>query len=435
MRQSYFLWLMLFFAACNTSKNMPTRRDPSTDSFLDTLLRAHAGKLGPVFSQPQQYRLQVVYTRIDRDAANRPHFTDYYYHVDTAGYFYPASTVKLPATALALQKLNDLAITGLDRNTPMFTEGMTGITPAVDTDSSAANHLPSIGQYIKKILLVSDNDAFNRLYEFIGQETFNKELWAKGYPRTQIRHRVGISGVTPEGNRHTNPITFRQGDQVIYQQPAAYSQLVFPPRQDKMGRAYYNESGALVDSPMDASLKNRVPLTDLHGMLRSIIFPEAVTKAERFRLKDSDYSFLYRCMSMQPAESTHPAYDTGEFHHNYVKFLLFGGKENNYELRITNDGQGRCDIRSFNKPGWAYGFLTDVAYIADFTNKVEFMLSATVYANEDGILNDKHYQFEETGKPFLKALGEVIYEYELQRSKQYLPDLSRFKIDYHKNID
>jgi len=30
----------------------------------------------------------------------------------------------------------------------------------------------------------------------------------------------------------------------------------------------------------------------------------------------------------------------------------------------------------FNKPGWTYGFLTDVAYVVDFKNKVEFMLSA-----------------------------------------------------------
>lgn len=424
MRRGIFLWLILFFAACNTNKNMGTRHYLSKDSFLDTLLQVHADRLGPVFQQPQHFGLQIIYTRIDRDAQNRPHFTDYYYHVDTNRYFYPASTVKLAACALALEKLNDLGIPGLDMDTPMFTDSLAGITPAVLADSSASKGLPSVRQYIKKILLISDNDAFNRLYEFIGQETFNKRLWDMGFKDVQIRHRVGITGVSPEQNRHTNPVSFRQGEKLIYHQPEGYSHLIFSPRHDLIGKAYYM-NGTLVNSPMDASEKNRIPLADLHDILRQIIFPEAVTKQYRFRLKDSDYQFLYHCMSAQPEESADPRYDTAEFHHNYVKFLLFGGDKRN--TSYTN-------VRSFNKPGWAYGFLTDIAYIADFGHQVEFMLSATVYVNKDGILNDDHYQFEETGKPFLKALGEIIYEYELQRTKQHLPDLKRYSAGYTRNF-
>lgn len=405
---------------------MQTRHYPATDTLLDTLLKSHASQLGPVFDTPGKYRLQIIYTRIDRDAQNRPHFTDYYYRVDTNMYFYPASTVKLPATALALEKLHTLNIPGLNRDTPMFTDSLAGITPAVLTDSSAADHLPSIAHYIKKILLVSDNDAFNRLYEFIGQQAFNESLWQKGYPLIQMRHRVGISGVDPEENKHTNAVTFRQNGQVIYQQPARYSALSFSPRHDLMGKGYYNDKDELVNSPLDASQKNRFTLPDLHGILRSIIFPEAVTKSRRFRLKEDDYRFLYRYMSQQPEETLYPAYDTAEFHHNYVKFLLAGGDKNK---------EAATGIRIFNKPGWAYGFLTDVAYIADFTHQVEFLLSATVYVNEDGILEDEHYQFETTGKPFMKELGKVIYDYELQRRKQHLPDLSRYKIDYSKDIE
>jgi hypothetical protein len=154
-------------------------------------------------------------------------------------------------------------------------------------------------------------------------------------------------------------------------------------------------------------------------MLRSIIFPESVTKSQRFRLNENDYRFLYHWMSAQPNESAWPAYDTTEYHHNYVKFLLSG-----------RERPDEANIRIFNKPGWAYGFLTDVAYITDFSHQVEFMLSATIYVNEDGILSDEHYQFETTGEPFMKALGAMIYQYELQRNKKYLPDLSRFKMDY-----
>jgi hypothetical protein len=418
MRFCHFFWLILFLAACNTNKFMQSTNYPPENSFLDTLLKAHLQEFTPVYNDTAKYRIQIIYTRIDRDAQNRPHFHDYHYRADTGRYFYPASTVKLPAVALALEKLNDLHI---DMHTPMFTDSLPGITPAVLTDSSAENGLPSVAQYIKKILQVSDNDAFNRLYEFIGQESFNRSLWAKGYSGTQIRHRVGIGGISPEGNRHTNAVSFRRDGQLLYQQPALYSSLIFPPRHDQMGSAYYNDQHVLVNSPMDASMKNRIPLADLHRMLRSIIFPEAVTKTQRFRLRDSDYQFLYHCMSMQPEESVYPSYDTTEYHHNYVKFLLFGREKRQDEV---------TDIRIFNKPGWAYGFLTDVAYIIDFDNKVEFMLSATIYVNDDGILSDEHYQFKTTGEPFMKRLGAIIYQYELQRKKKHLPDLSRFKMSY-----
>ncbi|WPQ62127.1 serine hydrolase [Chitinophaga sancti] len=396
------------------------------DSFLDSLLKSQATRLGPVFADPERYRLQLIYTRIDRDGHNYPHCTDFSYNLDKNTYFYPASTIKLAATALALEKLNDLSIRGLDRHTPMITGSMPGATPAVLTDASSPSGFPSIGNYIKKILIVSDNDAFNRLYEFIGQEAFNKSLWAKGYPWAQIRHRLGVTGISPEKNRYTNPITFRRGRKVIYQQPGLYSSLTFSPRYDLVGKAYYNEQNELVETPMDASEKNRICLADLHGILKSIIFPDLVTKSQRFRLNDDDYGFLYHCMSAQPEESEQPTFDSAAFHHNYVKFLLFGAEKNN---NISGN------VRSFNKPGWAYGTLTDVAYIADFAHQIEFMLSTTVYVNDNtGILSDENYQFKQIGEPFMQALGELIYNYERQRPRIYRPDLSLFKIDYSNKI-
>ncbi|WP_343667729.1 serine hydrolase [Chitinophaga sp.] len=396
------------------------------DSFLDSLLKSQATRLGPVFADPERYRLQIIYTRIDRDAQNHPQCTDFTYNLDKNAYFYPASTIKLAATALALEKLNDLSIRGLDRHTHMITKSLPGATPAALTDASSPSGFPTISNYIKKILLVSDNDAFNRLYEFIGQEAFNKSLWAKGYPGVQVRHRVGVTGISTEKNRYTNAITFRRGRKVIYQQPIQYSLLTFSPRQDQMGKAWYNEQHELVNAPMDASEKNRIWLSDLHSILKSIIFPDAVTKSQRFRLNDDDYGFLYHCMSAQPEESEQPTFDPAAFHHNYVKFLLFGAGKNNH---ISGD------VRSFNKPGWAYGTLTDVAYIADFAHGIEFMLSATVYVNDNtGILSDENYQFKQIGEPFMQALGELIYNYERQRQRAYRPDLSRFRIDYSNKI-
>ena len=79
----------------------------------------------------------------------------------------------------------------------------------VTTDTLAANGLPSVAQYIRKIFLISDNDAYNRLYEFTGQQTLNEKLWQKGYKDSRITRRFVT--MTEEQNRHTNPTRFMQG--------------------------------------------------------------------------------------------------------------------------------------------------------------------------------------------------------------------------------
>lgn len=395
---------------------MQTQHYPATDNFLEALLKSQKSRLGAIFSDPSTYRLQVIYTRIDRDEQQQPHFTDYHYGVPPDTYFYPASTVKLPAATLALEKINDLQIPGLHRDTPFFTDPLPDINTGVRRDHSAASGLPSVGHYIKKIFLISDNDAFNRLYEFIGQETFNRRLWEMGYKAAQIRHRVGLP-LYEQDNRYTNAGYFQEGDQILYQQPVAFSDLDFSPRADFAGQAWFNHLGKLEQQPMNFSHRNKLPLTSLHHILRSIIFPEAVTNQQRFRLTEKDYRFLYRCMSQHPEESKDPAYDPEQYHQTYTRFLLFGGDRNS---RIPPP------IRIFNKPGWAYGFLTDTAYIVDFANKTEFLLSASVFVNTTGILGDDQAAFEKMGKPFLSTLGEVIYEAEAARKKKILPDLNRF---------
>lgn len=404
---------------------MQTQHYPATDNFLEALLKSQKSRLGAVFSDPSAYRLQVIFTRINRDEQQRPHFTDYFYGVPPDTYCYPASTVKLPAVALALEKLNDLRVPGLHRDTPLFTDPLPDINTGVRHDHSAASGWPSVAHYIKKIFLISDNDAFNRLYELLGQEHFNRRLWEMGYDQAQIRHRVGLP-LYEAANKHTNGIRFQQGNVILYQQPAQESGLSFPLRKDFAGRAFYNHLDQLEHSPMNFSHRNRLPLTHLHNILRSIIFPEAVTNQQRFRLTSEDYQFLYRCMSQYPEESTDPIYDPEQYYQAYTRFLLYGGDK---------DSRIPAHIRIFNKPGWAYGFLTDTAYIVDFASKTEFLLSASIFVNTSGILGDDQQAFEETGKPFLRALGEIIYTAEAERNKEILPDLSRFRPNNKKTTD
>ena len=363
--------------------------------------------------------VQIIYTQIDRKKNGKAKFIDHYFNYNPDKYFYPASTVKLPVAILALQKFNKLKIPGVDKNTMMITEADYNDQTPVYNDPTTVDGRPTTAHYIKKILLVSDNDAFNRLYEFLGQEYINSSLHKMGYTDAQILHRLQIS-LSEDQNRHTNPVNFYDtNSKIIYKKPAETSKMVYAERNTKMGKGYYR-GDQLINESFDFSKKNRLALEDLHSIMRSIIFPKAVRKKQRFNLEKEDYNFLRKYMSMTPLEAAYPSYDSVNYWDSYVKFLFYGAEK----------GKTDPNVRIFNKPGDAYGFMIDVAYIVDFKNKVEFMLSAVIYCNSDGIFNDDKYDYDTIGLPFMKNLGRVIYDYELKRKRKHIPNLSSFRFEY-----
>ena len=427
---SGFILILMLIIACKTKQKTGTSQmnttpthsaithPGSTQQFLAGLLNQNPQYFNHVINDPE-YKVQIIYSQIDRNRNGRAKFTDYYFNPDDSNYFYPASTVKLPVALLALQKLNELNMPGLDKNSMMITEAAFSGQTEVYNDPGTPDGTPTIAHYIKKILLVSDNDAFNRLYEFLGQEYINNALHRMGYSDVEIIHRLDIS-LTEEENRHTNPVRFYDNTgKLVYEQEAKQSQWIYTSRNTKLGKGFMR-NGQLVNEPFDFSKKNRMTLKSLHGILRSVLFPEMISASQRFNLTPDDYEFLRKYMSMLPSESNYPFYNQEEFHDSYVKFLYYGN-----EKVPVQEG-----LRIFNKVGDAYGFLIDGAYFADFKNQVEFMLSAVIYCNRDGILNDNKYDYDSIGFPFMKHLGRVIYEYELKREKKVKPDLSTFIFDY-----
>jgi hypothetical protein len=400
---------------------VPVTDSSKTDSMLVQLLQQYPQYFNTVLKNTQQWNVQFIYTQIDKGVNGIPALKNYFFNVNPAQYFYPASTVKLPICLLALQRLNELKQQGIDRNTTMITEANEDGQTVVYNDPTTPDGRPSIAQYIKKILLVSDNDAFNRLYEFLGRKYINEQLHQKGYGDVQILHRLSIP-LSLQQNRATNPINFLGPDKkIIYRQPVQYDSSIYEQRNDSIGEGYY-KGDSLIKMPMNFSEKNRISLQDLHNILLSLVFPEKVMASQRFNITEDDRNFILKYMSELPTESNYPPYaaDTANYWPAYCKFLLFG----------SDKGAIPKNIRVFNKVGDAYGQLTDVAYIVDFDKKIEFFLSAIIYCNNDGILNDDKYDYDNIGLPFMKHLGEVLYKYELKRPKKIVPDLSPLLFNY-----
>ena len=159
----------------------------------------------------------------------------------------------------------------------------------------------------------------------------------------------------------------------------------------------------------------------MQKMLQAVVFPNSLPKQNRFDISEQDRLFLLQYLSQYPSETNYPKYDTSVFYDSYVKFFF---QDSTHRMPTG--------VRVFNKVGWAYGFLTDVSYVVDTINRVDYFLSATLYVNSDGVVNDSKYDEETVGFPFLRELGRLVYNYELTRNRSFRPPLNIQGIQYEK---
>ncbi|HEX8277501.1 MAG TPA: serine hydrolase, partial [Segetibacter sp.] len=250
---------------------------PKTDSLLQSIFAVQTDPVfNSVISRPQTYRCQIIYTQINRDKRNHPTFKNYYYNYDPNLYFNPASMVKMPLAFLSLEKLNNLKVKGVNKYTTIQFDSSFEGQKAGYHDSTSSNGRPSIAHYIKRAFLISENDPYNRMYQFVGQKDINRSLHEKGYADIRITRQ--FMGFTEEQNRHTNPIRFIAEDgSLLYHQPPAYNSDSFDfSHVIKLGKAHLNSNDSLINEPFDFTRHNNIPLEDLQQMLQSVLFPASV---------------------------------------------------------------------------------------------------------------------------------------------------------------
>ena len=368
--------LLFLLAGCEASKS-------GGDPLLD-ILDSEDPAITRVMENPGEYEIQIHYTRIDR-TGDFTRFMDYTYGVDKDRYFYPASTVKFPIAIAALEKLN--SIDSLNRDYRYYIEG-----------DSVEN---TFAEDIEKIFAVSDNHASNRLIEFLGQDEINTRISAKKAGPIRISHRLGYH----REDLTTQPLVLYLNDSLT----TLTNPIVNTPPQPldlagiTKGIGFF-EGDSLISEPFNFSLKNYLPVQTMHGLLQRVIFPETFPSDSQLEISEEQRNFLMNTMKTLPRLSGYPQdmYPDG-----YCKFFIYGDSE----ATIPDS------IEIYNKVGFAYGTLTDCAYIRDSEKGIEFMLTATILVNSDGVFNNDQYEYDETGIPFLASLGRAVYAYEVQQLK------------------
>ncbi|MDC2996561.1 class A beta-lactamase-related serine hydrolase [Flavobacteriaceae bacterium] len=372
----------------------------NTSTILDKVLNKNIYELQKVLKNKEKHDLQILLNEIKRDDSGKAVFKEDAFQLDEGRYFYPASTAKLPIAILSLQKINELRSNGLQisGDTPFFITDKNGEI-LVKRDSTHSLGILTINHLIKKIFLVSDDNAYNYLFDFLGTDYINKELTQRGLSKTRLYHKFlfGADNINTWGYTFLN-----ENQKIIYHQPSISALVDLKPNNLKgiLKGIGHIKSDSLLLKPMNFERKNRISIRDLEGILKRIIFPEAFSEKELFNLTKTDYKFLRYWMSRTTLESNYPDYNDDKHWDSYCKFFIYGDQK----------GAMIPEIRIFNKVGQAYGTLTDVAYIKDEKNKIEFFLTATILVNKNMIYNDDIYEYDEIGIPFLAALGRSVHK-------------------------
>ena len=342
---------------CNTSKNLDFKK-----KFVQ-----NNSELSELFDNNE---IQLKLTVIDE----RKGFKEYEYNVDSEKYFYPASTVKLPIALFALEKLNEHKNLSID--TPFMLEDDTLKT--------------TIRRELEKIFILSDNQANNRLFEFLGQDYINNQLISKGFNNARIFHRLSTSNSSKLKSKRVDfflkdsMISFQNDNQIV-------NKLNL--KNLKKGVGYINSEDKMINNSMDFSYKNFISIDNLHRIIKILFFSENFNGANRFNLTKKQKELVIKYMSGYPKEF---GYDSEEYPYFFNKFFIYGDEE----LQFSDS------FKIYNKVGLAYGQLTDTALIIKDGKSI--ILTATINVNTNGIYNDDLYDYDSVGFPFLAQVSREI---------------------------
>lgn len=385
------LWT-LQLAAALAGAPAPAGHEPcvaTDDGWIAARLQGDR-RFAAVLAAATTHRLQLVITEVARAEDGTSTLTTHAYR-PAAEYYYPASAIKTFASVAALRELGRL---GLDRETPAAI--CRGKKCNGKDRSNREGGVITIGHEIRKMQVVSDNAAFNRLYDFVGHAAMNTDLVPLGFPSLRVGHRLSTRE-TAEEHRVTPAMELRPRKGAVIEVPARTSVYVPPPHgvgQTLVGEAVKID-GEVVPGPKEFEGRNGIKLCDLQRLTIALVLPD---RGPDLGLRAEDRVFLLEQMSADPKAVKNPVFTAPDEHEAHFKPMLPG------LLRVLP----RERIRYVNKAGKAFGFHVENAYVEDTASGRGYFVAATIYANKDGVLDDDRYDYADVTEPFYAHLGEAL---------------------------
>ena len=344
-----------------------------SQSIRNSLKKSESSIVKKVLKNPKKYEFQILLTELI-ERKNKFKLKRKKLLVNNNNYFYPASTIKLPIALLTIEKINENPI--LNLNSSFLIEGDTTLT--------------TFKKEILNLFVLSSNESYNRLFEFLGQDYINSKLIEKGFKNFRISHRLST---IKSGNLKTKEIKFYKDKELVHIQKSIYNKPLNKLKLKKLNKGVgFFKDNKLIDKPMNFSYKNYFSIKGLNDIIISLFFPN-VLKNKKFNLSKIQLEFIKYSMSTTPSDL---GYSNNEYQDNYTKFFIFGNRDEMINTII------------YNKVGNAYGYSIDNAYIYNKKSDRHFILTASIYTNENNILNDNIYEYDEISIPFLSEIGIIL---------------------------
>tara|TARA_B110000444_G_scaffold82081_1_gene77575 strand:- start:1579 stop:2703 length:1125 start_codon:yes stop_codon:yes gene_type:complete len=352
---------------------------PYAQSLRTILKNSESDLINYVYDNHEKFEVQIILTELKK---RKNGFTIHKkkFNANKNNYFYPASSIKLPIALLTIEKLNESLNLNID--TEFSVQGDTIIT--------------TFKKEITDLFVISSNESYNRLFEFLGQDYINKKLKQKGFKDFSISHRLSTE---KSDNLKTKAINFYRNGEINQIQKSINNKPVTKLNLKNLNKGIgFILDNELQNKPMDFSRKNYFSIEELNNILICLFFAE-VSKNKKFNLSKSQNLLIQKLMSSTPFDM---GFDKNIYPNNYNKFFIYGDKD------------GMINDNIFNKVGNAYGYSIDNAYIYEEKSDRHFVLTASIYTNGNNILNDNNYEYDEIGIPFLAEIGRFLTNYKIR---------------------
>ena len=351
-------------------------------------------------AQREDVRLQIFITEVP-NAEDVSTWRSAGYRVGEE-YLYPASAIKHLAAMAVFARHPELRPQDL---VSIYEAPSPALTPEeLASFQGRRARQQTLEEIVRDALITSGNDAYNRLVDIVGHQALNEWLRDAGLVTSKLRHRM--FAFAPNAVQRMSPrVEVRRDGRVLLRLPARRSAFEFSalvPARAMVGDAYIDEdSGARVDRAMDFSEKNDVPIADLHRAMMMFAFPAASAEAlglpvgaRGLGLSAQARAFLIAVMSEHPQGRADRGF---EVRADRYKPLLPG-------LRRVLPVE-RIDY--VNKAGRAYGFHVESAWLRDRVTGRALVVTAGLYVNSDGVVNDNRYDYHRS-YAFFADLGEWV---------------------------
>ena len=379
-------------------------KHPYDDDFLIDLMKKTPKRFKAALDEAkaQEHRIQFLVSYVNETGADGkpgglPTLERHGFRVD-AEYFYPASAVKTCAAVASMMRIAPMVGAGL--HTPLVFHP---VLPGERKESVDATNIEggkqTLGHIIRKMSLISSNEAFNRLYEFAGHQFLNESMWAAGLKDTKFIHRLSRR-LPPEQNRKTPKIELKGRKRHVI--PERHSPLDLKLEGLKgldIGDAHIIPgTRTKAEEPMSFARKNQQSLVDLQNMLIMIVRPDIDLGLPGFKLLKHHRRFLKKAMLQWPEDSSNP--------------ITPGKKYNPFRFKPVLPGLLKVAPKSrwhvYNKAGKAYGFRVENAYVVDRRTKRSVFITAAIYANPNKVVNDGKYAYNTLADPLIHALTRAV---------------------------